>query len=216
MDSFESCVSQAQDYLYEKMAGLDPVMRERLKGRSIAEEAAPLDPCVRAFVNAEMSGITVGRAGPVKHFPAIGDYASKALKKLGPEVGGKVSNFIGVTVGIGFTLVASGPDEAIELPGHDLEDLWPPWVSSISGDLMEQYGLPDDIIEFFRQIGATAFTEWIDQATRYRIKGRGKVERSGGYYAQAGMTLRACQEFKGAFPKDPLAQLWPYEDFVSV
>jgi hypothetical protein len=215
MDGFETCVAQAQTYLYDTMVDLEPTLREQLRAPVVAEEAAPLDACVRAFVDAEMNGITVGRAGPVKFFPAIGDYAGKALAKLGPDADPQVRHLIGVTIGIGYVLIGSAQSNRTELPRRELAVLWPPWVSSISGDLVEQYGLPEDIVEFFRQVGARAFRGWIGQASRGRIKGRGKAERSGGYYTQAGMTLRVCQEYTGDFPDDPLAQLWPYEDFVS-
>ncbi len=213
--SSSACVAQAQTYLFDTLADLDSDFRESLTAPQIATDAAAVDGCIQAFAKAELSGVAVGRAGPAKFFPAIGDYGSKALSKLDDEQQGHLRDLIGVTIGIGYTFVASAGARPGELPGHSDREVWPIWLGSISGDLMQQYGFPQDVISFWRSIGASAFSEWANSTSGGRTRGRRKVERSGGYYTQAGMALRACQEFQGSFPEDPLADLWPYERFAT-
>jgi hypothetical protein len=214
MDPFPDCVAQAQTYLYDLMPDLHPEARAIIKSDRIPEFAQSLSGCVEGFVNGELRGVPVGRAGPIKFFPAIGDYGAKAFSKMEESQVAHVSHLMGVTIGMGYVLVSSTADEMNAGRSREPNELWEMWVSTISSDFLESQGLPDDLVGFFRNVGADAFAPWVGKASGGRLAG-GKLKRSGGYYTQAGMVLRGCQLYEGDFPGDPLAQLWPFGDYVT-
>lgn len=213
MIGFRRAVREAQNWFSASLAEAPLELREAFSKGPTEEEAdsEALTDCVARFARAELEGTPLGRYGPVKVFPPLGEHQAKQLRDADASRQDEVKNAIGFAVALGYTFMA-----AIEADGHpnntrDARAIWNVWIPNLNTGMIEQTVMPPDMLSDLRRSAAGAFRE---RALRLDLGGlgkKGRLGRSGAYYGQAGALLRAIHVHPGQLKPDP-ANLWPFEN----
>lgn len=220
MNFFGECVAQTQTYLYETWVDMEPKLRNAVRAPKIAAQADAANGCVHAFLLAEMGGEAVGRVGLIKSPPPLGGYARASIASMPPDQLFATERAIGRTIAIGYVVIAANDvfeGEQRALLPHSCEEMWPAWIGTMGR--VTKYGFPEDLHRFFCDVGAEAFSAWIDSPLNDRGVNARKLRKIASFYVETGMGLRAVQLIDEPIDKlirdDPVAQdhakRWPYK-----
>ncbi len=210
MTRFARVVGQAQEWFGTAFADAPAELLDAMQKTSTAEQAALVDDCVERFSRAELEGKALGRYGPVRMFPALGDHQEKKLRDADADQRESVRDAIAFSVGIGYTFMAGIEDDG-KPSGHSPEGIWNVWIPNLNSGMVDRTALPADMLSDLRQMAAGAFQE---RAIELGLGGFGKKARLGhigAFYGQAGALLRAVQVHEKELEPSP-ANLWPYAE----
>ena len=211
---FKRAVEEAQAWLPTAFGEAYSELGGAMERASTREQAESVDDCVRRFSRAELEGKKVGRYGPVKFFPALGDHQAKKLRDADDTQRQRVRDGIAFGVAIGYTFMAGIEDDGEPHPDRNSGDIWNVWIPNLNSGLIERTALPADMLSALRAMGASAFQE---RALQLGLGGFGKKSRighSGAFYSQAGALLRAIQAHPEDLNPDP-ANIWPYSEYPA-
>jgi hypothetical protein len=210
---FQDAVEEARAWWQHKAS--DMPAAEALAGSltrlDLAIPAARVDDCVGRFACAELEGKRLGRYGPLKFFPALGELAGTKLATLDDDERWRVLAAVEKGVGIGYVSLASMEQPTGKDQGHAPREIWNVWVPGLNAGLAQSTAMPPDVLRIVRREGGSAFqADALDLGLGGFRKTR-RLEAIGAFYAQAGVVLRALQVHPERLQPDP-ANLWPYEE----
>ena len=197
MGTFVEAVQRAQS-LWEPEIAQEPEMRtygtepERLR-----EAQAGVEACAERFANAELAGRdALGRTGPVKFFPPLGDYLRKELAKADEATVAGVRDAILTAVAIGYVGLAMFE---VRNPKWRLRDdrtarqIWDFWVPRLNVGFLDKAGMPADSLSFFREFGGRVLIRDLGEIGIGGFGKKGRLKAIGAFHCQAGAMLRASQ-----------------------
>jgi hypothetical protein len=210
---FEAGVEAARSSWQQSVVGTpaEAVLGPQLAQLNLSNDAARVDDCVARFAAAEIAGFRLGRSGPLKIFPSLGEHVGSKLGALDPEDHARVLTAIAKGVGVGYVAMASIEDPVGRAQARTPREIWDVWVPGLNSGLAQTTAMPPDMLSIVRESGGSAFQA---DAAALRLAGFGKKRRLahiGAFYAQAGVILRAIQVHEGELRPD-LANQWAYDD----
>lgn len=212
MALFPVAVTQAQATLSEQFrdAGAPAELVAPFGRKRLPEEAEAVDDLVSRLCRAEIESRPVGRYGPVKFFPTLGELVGK--KKLANADRERVKGAMAKSVGVGYTFLGAMEDEDTRIPGREPREIWNVWAPGLNSGLIEQTAMPSDMVRELRRAGASIFQTDAVTLGLGRFGKKARLGHVGAYYAQAGAILRALQTHPEPLRADPV-NAWSYEDY---
>jgi len=211
---FEAAVIEAQDWFGARFASAPRDIVDALLNTEIREQARAVDECAARFSRAELEGTALGRYGPMKFFPALGDMEAKKVNSASRAQRDAIGQAVGLGLAVGYTFMAAMSEDVSLDPTHAPEEIWNVWVPNLNSGMIERTALSDDMVSDVRDMGSSAFRQ---RALNLGLGGFGKKARLGhigAFYAQSGALLRAIQVHDGGLSPDP-ANIWPYADYAG-
>src|SRR3954447_24835527 len=156
MGTYAEAVQRAQ-LLWEPEIAREPDMQAYGMAPERRREAERVEACAERFTNAELAGRdSLGRMGPVKFFPPLGDYLRKELAKADDVALAGIRDAVLVAIAVGYVGLSMWE---VRNPKWRLREdrterqIWDFWVPRSNVGFLEKARMPPDSLSFFREFG---------------------------------------------------------------
>lgn len=195
---------------------IDPFTRD-----DVPRHAQAIGDCVERFATLEREGrVEVGRYPPgPQMFPALANVVDETMQSADER---EVEELIRLGIAQGYVFLSAAEDTArLKIHPRTPAQLWNLWAPNFNTGVLEMTECPEDFISDGREDAACFFR---DDATALGLRDaegaceHDRLYRLGGYYAQAGMVLRAVQTsppLKPAHQNPWDYDAYPYAETVS-